>query len=207
MDTGSKIQGVYAILDTAVSAGEDLAALARDYLEGGIRILQVRDKEGSRRREILGRILDLKKAFDFTLMVNDDLTLTRELGADGVHVGKDDAPIEECRKILGPSKLVGYSSHALEEAVEAEQRGADYVAFGAVFPTPTKGPGHPVQGLARLKEVVCALKIPVVAIGGINRSNIEGVLRTGVASVAMISALARAKDRVEEARFFSRLFS
>jgi len=148
----------------------------------------------------------LKSCYDFLWIVNDDLEIACEIGADGVHVGKDDPPIEECRALLGPEKIIGYSSHALEEAVEAERRGADYVAFGAIFPTSTKGPGHPVQGLEKLKEVVRAVKIPIVAIGGINRNTIKDVLATGVASVAMISALTNSINRITEARWFARFF-
>ena len=126
---------------------------------------------------------------------------------DGLHVGKNDAKIRMCRDRLGPEKIIGYSSHALEEAVAAEKSGADYVAFGAIFPTATKGPGHPIQGLEKLKWVVDSVRVPVVAIGGIGRDAIDGVLKTGVASVAMISALANASDCSAETKFFSEKFS
>ena len=198
---------MYAVVDATVSAGEDLVRLTREYLEGGVRILQLRDKKSvTDRRDVAKRIVALKKDFDFLFIVNDDIQTALKVGADGVHVGKDDPSPEECRRVLGPGKLVGYSSHALEEAVEAERRGADYVAFGAIFPTSTKGPGHPVQGLEKLRQVVQAVNIPVVAIGGINRSNIKDVLATGVHSVAMISALAKAGNKVEEARKFAGFF-
>ncbi|HEX5035557.1 MAG TPA: thiamine phosphate synthase [bacterium] len=213
MPSNESISGLYAIVDSGVTPSADLAALAEDYLKGGAAVIQLRDKrradsaERSRMfRETAGRIQSLKSRYDFLWIVNDDLQTALEIGADGVHVGKDDPPVGECRKILGPGKIVGYSSHAFEEAVEAERLGADYVAFGAIFPTPTKGPGHPVQGVERLREVVACLKVPVVAIGGINRDNVKDVLATGVHSVAMISALANAKDRTVEARWFSRLF-
>ena len=179
-------------------------------------MIQLRDKmrAGSPERaerfaETARRIQALKAKYDFLWIVNDDLQTALEIGADGVHVGKDDPPVRECRKILGPGKIVGYSSHALEEALDAERSGADYVAFGAIFPTPTKGPGHPVQGLEKLREVVRSLRVPVVAIGGIDRSNVDSVLATGVASVAMISALAknRSEERVREAAFFRNRFA
>jgi thiamine-phosphate pyrophosphorylase len=196
------IRGLYAIVDKAETA--------LDCLKGGASIVQLRDKKrpeseeaGKRFREAAFRIASLKKDFRFLFIVNDDLDVALEVGADGVHVGKDDRPIEECRQKIN---LVGYSSHSLEEAIAAERQGANYVAFGAIYPSPTKGHDHPVQGIGRLKEVVSSLKVPVVAIGGINRSNIQEVLKTGAASVAMISALAQAPDRVEEARYFSRFF-
>lgn len=200
-----RVRGLYTIVDRA--------GLARTYLEGGARIVQLRDKrrlESEKTRNDFLRaalaLADLKKTYDFLFIVNDDAEIARDVGADGVHVGADDPPIAACREILGPKKIVGYSSHALEEAIEAEKSGADYVAFGAIFPTPTKGPGHPVQGLDRLRQVVRSVKIPVVAIGGIGRENIKDVLATGVASVAMISALAKAKDHVAEAQWFNRFF-
>lgn len=201
-----RVRGLYTIVDRA--------GLARDYLEGGARIVQLRDKRRLESEKSRGDFLrtalalaDLKKTYDFLFIVNDDVEIAREVGADGVHVGKDDAPIAACREILGPGKIVGYSSHALEEAIEAEKQGADYVAFGAIFPTPTKGPGHPVQGIDKLRQVVHSVKIPVVAIGGIGRENIKDVLATGADCVAMISALAQAEDRVKETKFFCRFFS
>jgi thiamine-phosphate pyrophosphorylase len=219
MPSNKTIAGLYAIVDSGVTPDADLAALTEDYLKGGAAVIQLRDKcransaERSRMfRETARRIQSLKSRYDFLWIVNDDLQTALEIGADGVHVGRDDASVEECKKVMAcrgevtSPLLVGYSAHSLEEAAEAEKRGADYVAFGAIFPTPTKGPGHPVQGVERLREVVACLKIPVVAIGGINRDNVKDVLATGVHSVAMISALANAKDRTVEAQWFSRLF-
>ena len=206
------MKGLYAIIDRSVSP-VPLIDLAKEYFEGGTRVVQLRDKkrlESAHSRESFWKtakqIVALKQQYSFLFIVNDDLEAVREVRADGIHVGKDDPSIQECRQFLGREKLIGYSSHSLEEAIEAEKNGADYVAFGAIFPTPTKGPGHPVQGIEKLREVVKAVSIPVVAIGGIDRGNIKEVLSTGVASVAMISALAKAKDRVTEARFFGDLF-
>lgn len=208
----STLRGIYAIIDPSVVTDLSPENLALDYLRGGISILQLRDKRRSestlarrRFRETALKIAALKKEFSFLFIVNDDIEVAKEVGADGVHVGVDDAALEVCRTVLGKEKIIGYSSHSLEEALEAEKRGADYVAFGAIYPSPTKGPGHPVQGVNRLKEVVSCLKVPVVAIGGIGRNNIKEVLSTGVSMVAMISALAKARDRVQESRLFCSL--
>jgi len=216
MRSDETIFGIYAIVDSTVTPDTDLSVLAEDYLAGGASVVQLRDKrrrESPERerifRETARRIQALKAHHHFLWIVNDDLEVAREIGADGVHVGKDDPSIEECREFLGPGKIIGYSSHSLEEAVDAEKRGADYVAFGAIFPTATKGPGHPVQGLDRLREVVRSIRIPVVAIGGIGSSNIDPVIATGVASVAMISALAK-KDssaRRSEVSYFRNRFA
>ncbi len=202
--------GVYAILDEGVLGGEDLVGTAEEYLRGGIRILQYRHKKRReseaayagylRTAQALG---DLRGKYPFTYIVNDDLEAFRRTNADGIHVGQDDVSIEACRRQVG-DKIIGYSSHSLAEAIEAEKRGADYVAFGAIFPTATKGPGHPVQSVEKLKVVVESLEAPVVAIGGIGRENVQDVVETGVAMVAMISALAHphSKDRVAESRYF-----
>lgn len=216
MPSDKTISGLYAIVDSTVTPDADLCALAEDYLAGGASVIQLRDKrrrESPERerifRETARRIQALKSHYNFLWIVNDDLEVARETGADGVHVGKDDPSIEECREFLGPGKIIGYSSHSLEEAVDAERRGADYVAFGAIFPTATKGPGHPVQGLDRLREVVRSVRIPVVAIGGIGRVNIESVIATGVASIAMISALAKnpSNERRSEVSYFRDKFA
>lgn len=215
-----EIRGLYTIVDRGVSREADLVALAGDYLRGGARIVQLRDKKRLETpearagfRETARGIAAWKREFDFLFIVNDDLETAIEVGADGVHVGKDDCSIEECRQRLirrgdvSSPLLIGYSSHSLTEALEAEKNGADYVAFGAIFPTPAKGPGHPIQGTEKLRNVVKALRVPVVAIGGIGRDNIKEVFSTGVASVAMISALAHARKRIDEARYFSQIFS
>ncbi len=210
-----RIFGLYAILDASLMADTDPEELATDYLEGGARILQLRDKKrmasaeaGKIFRRRAHTIAALRKRYPFTFIVNDDLEVASAVEADGIHVGKDDFSIGECRKRLGPSALIGYSSHSLEEALQAEREGADYVAFGAIYPTRHKGPGHPLQGIEKLRHVVQSLQVPVVAIGGIGRDNIKDVLATQVASVAVISALVptELRSRREEVRFFSRLW-
>lgn len=187
------MRGLYAITDNQKDAYE--------ILRGGAPILQLRDKTRTNFWEKARQIASFKKECPFIFIMNDDLEIAAEL-ADGVHVGRDDPSIEECRKRLGPGKLVGYSAHSIEEAVGAERQGADYVAFGAIFPSPSKGPGHPIQGLEKLREVVAALKIPVVAIGGIDRTNIGQVKESGVSACAMISALTRATSITGETRYF-----
>ncbi len=205
------IKGLYAIVDADVSSAQSLNDLALDYLKGGVSFIQLRDKKRKISSENYQKfcktafqIKRFQKDFSFQFILNDDLEMALEVGADGIHVGKDDVLLQECREKLGSQKIIGYSSHSLEEALEAEKMGADYVAFGAIFPTTTKGPGHPIQGTEKLKKVVESLRVPIVAIGGIGRHNIKEVLATGVSSIAMISALARptSGDRIQEARWF-----
>jgi thiamine-phosphate diphosphorylase len=129
-------------------------------------------------------------------VVNDHPEIARDVGADAVHVGKNDAHIIQARQIVGADCAVGFSTHSLEEAVVAASQGADYVALGAIFPTATKGPGHPVQGIEKLAEVVKRIPKPVVAIGGINRGNAKDVWATGVHTLAMMTGISQA-DNIE----------
>ncbi len=199
------IVGIYGICDNSPAPEKSHRDIAERLLQGGIKILQLRMKgetDLAKVRLAAESILGLKRDFDFTFILNDFVELAAELGIDGVHLGKDDESLEVARRRLGTDRLIGYSSHSLPEALEAQAKGADYVAFGAIFPTALKGPGHPVQGTAKLRDLVRQIKIPVVAIGGINRTNIREVKATGVAAVAMIGALAGAPDPVAEARWF-----
>lgn len=203
------IQGIYALCDTSLNPALDHLELARALLEGGVPILQLRmkgEKDLGRVRRVTEGILALKDRYDFCFLLNDYVELAAELRVDGVHVGQDDLAPREARQILGPGRLIGYSSHGYEEAVAAADSGADYVALGAIFPTATKGPGHPVQGLETLRRVVQGVSVPVVAIGGINRNNFASVVATGVSAVAMIGALTLAPDIGAEARWFVEAF-
>lgn len=206
------IHGLYAIADPTFAGGRTPVELAKDYLEGGCRLIQLRVKPQPKFQiqKFAQEIMALKKSGDFTFIINDHVDIALEVGAEGVHVGANDEPVEEIRKRVGrrvgdragKKMLIGYSSHSLKEALAAEKAGADYVAFGAIFPSKTKGPGHPVQGLEKLRAVVRAVKIPVVAIGGITRENFAQVRATGAAAIAMITALTEAPSVIKEAAHF-----
>lgn len=204
-----RIEGLYAIVDTTFSPQYTHAELAEKILEGGCDILQLRIKRPKGSSEVPPQVMDaarkiseLKKRFDFTFIVNDYVDIAVEINADGIHVGSDDTRPDEIRRKVGDRFLIGYSSHSLEEAKRAASLPVDYVALGAIYPTKTKGPGHPVQGIDILKQTVTAIDKPLVAIGGITRSNIHDVLSTGVASVAMITALSEAHDVTEETKWY-----
>lgn len=203
------IRGIYALVDNSQNPALDHERIARELLNGGVRILQLRlkgetDPENIKR--VADKIIALKKTFDFCFILNDWPELAKSLGADGTHVGQDDMPVRKARRLLGEHFLIGYSSHSLGEAVAAERAGASYVAFGAIYPTVHKGPGHPIQGVERLGKVVETLKVPVVAIGGIQRGNFAAVAATGVAAIAMIGALTQAADIAAEASYFVSCF-
>jgi thiamine-phosphate pyrophosphorylase len=159
-------------------------------LGAGLKWVQYRDKEKSRREiyEEAIRLRKLTKDFNAVLIVNDYADIALAVDADGVHLGQDDLPIRETRKIMGSNKIIGISTHSLEQAKEAEKDGADYIGFGPVFHTVTKDVGSP-KGTDMLQEIKRHVQIPVIAIGGINLENIKLVLDTGVDAVAVASAI------------------
>lgn len=169
--------------------------LCRAGLDGGARVIQLRMKDASRRvaLETAERLRGMTLAAGACLIVNDHADIAAAVGADGVHLGQDDLPIEEARRVVGEQCLIGISTHSPEQAVDARQRGADYIGFGPVFPTATKDAG-PAKGLDQLKDVAALVRIPVVAIGGITRANVAEVMAAGAYAPAIISDIAGAPD-------------
>jgi len=189
--------GVYFI--TSSEFGWTHEELAKMTLEAGVRIIQFREKKMSTKRmfEIARRLRKMTEEYDATFIVNDRVDLALAVGADGVHVGQDDLPVEVVREIF--DGIIGVSAHTVDEAKRAE-RFADYLGVGPVFGTKTKKDAREPIGVEGLRKIVRSVSIPVVAIGGINRSNVLEVLKTGVVGVAVISAIAGAKDPKEEAK-------
>lgn len=180
--------GLCLILDSK-AAGSSPVEMAAAALDSGIRWLQYRDKDSSRRciyMEAL-RLRELTRAAGAVFVVNDYADIAVAVDADGAHLGQDDLPLTEARKIMG-SKIIGISTHTLAEAQEAEKGGADYVGFGPVFYTTTKDAGLPT-GPEALRDIKRHLKCPVVAIGGITSGNILGVIEAGADAVAVASAI------------------
>ena len=214
--TNDKIKGLYAVIDNTFTPHLSHFELANMVLLGGCKIVQLRMKmpagvlkEGEAAPlwrddvyEVAKEIMTLKDRFDFTFIVNDYVDVAGEVKADGVHVGSNDISPSEIRKRLGSNILIGYSSHSVDEGIAASDGEADYVALGAIFPSRTKGPLHPVQGLEKLSALCRASKKPVVAIGGIDRTNIDSVIAAKASSVAMITALTCAKNVVEETSWY-----
>ncbi len=129
-----------------------------------------------------------------TFIVNDRVDVAQAVGADGVHLGQEDLPLADARKILGSDKLIGISTHNLTQALEAEAGGAGYIGFGPIFPTTTKEHPHPVVGVAGLRAVRAKVRIPIVAIGGINAKNVREVVAAGADCCAVISAVLASPD-------------
>ena len=159
-------------------------------LKAGVRWIQFREKTKPRRRiyEQSAEIRKLTKDANAILIINDHTDIAQAVDADGVHLGQEDLPIEEARKIVGKDRIIGISTHNLEQAVNAEEAGADYIGFGPVFHTTTKAAGTP-RGISELRTITEKIHIPVVAIGGINLDNVESVFMNGADAVAVASAI------------------
>ena len=202
------IRGLYAIADTTVIAEPELLAAVEQAILGGARVVQYRDKRGqAEQRERQAQTLaGLCAANGVTFIVNDDVALATRVQAHGVHLGREDAAIGEARRRLGADAVIGVSCYnALERALAAEAQGADYVAFGSVYPSPTK-PAAVRANTELLRQAKARLRVPVVAIGGITTENAASLIAAGADAVAVISDLFARPDIQAAARGFSRLF-
>jgi thiamine-phosphate pyrophosphorylase len=203
-----RISGLYAV--TPETPDTDwLAARVEAVLAGGARIVQYRNKstdQQQRRRQGV-RLLELCRAHRALLIVNDDVGLARELGADGVHLGREDQPLGEARVALGTERLIGISCYdSLARALEARELGADYVAFGSFFPSAVK-PKAVRAPLDLLCEARATLDLPLVAIGGITPENGGALVEAGADALAVVSALFQVADPRSAAQAFTRLFA
>lgn len=183
----------YAMVDTA--GGHEPAALARILLEAGARVMQLRLKDvGAREFLATAReIVRLCRERGAILIVNDRADIAMLAEADGVHVGQDDLPLEAARRIVGASRIVGVSTHSVEQARAAQAGGADYIGFGAIYSGGLKDVKN-AQGLERLRAVRAAVQIPIVAIGGITEATLPEVIAAGADAAAIITDVVRAPD-------------
>jgi len=187
--------GLYIVTDRSLCRlpEEKMVAAA---LEGGARVIQYREKEEPTRAMVATarKLRTLTTAHGAILIVNDRMDVALAVGADGVHLGQDDMPHETARRILGEKAIIGITAHTVAEALEAQQMGADYVGLSPIFPTATKTDAGPAAGIAFVEEAGKRLRIPKVAIGGINETNMGEVLSAGADCVAMISAVVTSED-------------
>lgn len=192
---------LYAILD-AGHPGDEHLALAELLAGAGVRLIQLRDKTGSTRRiyEASLRWSHKLSAQGVRVIVNDRPDIAAMAGAGGVHVGQEDLPVEEARRVSGAGRWVGVSTHNLEQLREAALTSADYIAVGPIFPTATKQNPDPVVGLELLRAARRLTQKPLVAIGGITIESAEAVFRAGADSVAVVRDLVAASDPGRRAR-------
>ncbi len=194
------------ITDLHLAPGKDHVAIAEASLAGGADVIQLRDKTGSP-RDLLPQaraIQALCRAREATFIVNDRVDIALAAGADGAHVGQEDLPAEAARRLLGPRRILGVSTHSLAQAEAAAQAGADYIGFGPMFRTGTKDTGYAPRGLEGLREVHAAIRVPILAIGGIDLGNVADVIRAGAMAPAVISAIVAAPDITAVAAEFRR---
>lgn len=187
---------LYLITDRHQTDGRMLTEMVRRSLEGGVKAVQLREKDLS--AAPLFRLADelrrLTSDFDARLIINDRLDIALATGADGVQIGVGSIPVAVARRLLGSDKIIAYSAHAIDEARQAGADGADFVTFGPVYATPSKLAYGSPCGVIKLAEAAAALEIPVIGLGGITLDNISETFSATVRGVAVISAILAATD-------------
>ena len=186
---------LYAVTDRHWLKGRSLRQVVEESLEGGVTMVQLREKqleEGTFLEEAK-ELQALCRQRRIPFLVNDNVDIALAMNADGVHVGQSDMEALDVRKKLGPDKIIGVSAQTVEQALLAQAHGADYLGVGAVFPTGSKDDAVEVP-FETLKAICQAVRIPVVAIGGISKANVEQLRGSGICGVAVISAIYGADD-------------
>jgi thiamine-phosphate pyrophosphorylase len=201
-----KNSSLYCVIDKQTAKSGRIDLLASLLSKNNAEIIQLRDK-CSGKKEILEEAFVLRRLLAGTkviFIVNDHADIAFLTDADGVHLGQDDLTVEAARKLLGKDKIIGLSCQSLRQAVEAQNKGADYIGIGPIFPTSTKS-GYEAFGLDLIRQCSKKIKIPVFPIGGINLDNIKSVLKAGAKRVAVCSAVSSAKNPGLAARSFYRI--
>ena len=195
------ISGLYVIIDTEALKGCSHLEVAAQAIRGGARTIQLRDKVQSKEKllSIAQQLKILCTEHNVLFIINDYLDVALGTDADGLHLGQDDLPVKVARKLLPLGKILGCSTTTVNQAMAAQSEGADYVAVGSMYPTPSKETAV-VVGLDRLREIRQAISLPLVAIGGITKNNVAEVIAAGADSVAVISAVLGAESPEEAAR-------
>jgi thiamine-phosphate pyrophosphorylase len=203
----SRLPRLYAIIDSAQTRNLEPLGVAEVLLSAGVRLIQYRGKTDSSRLlfDICSAMAERVHQAGGIFIVNDRADLARITGADGVHVGQEDLPAEEARRVLLAGQRVGVSTHTRAQFEEAGATSADYIAFGPIFSTGSKDRPDPVVGLERLREMHGLARKPLVAIGGITLDNAASVIEAGADSVAVIHDLLAAEDIGARARKFLKM--
>jgi thiamine-phosphate pyrophosphorylase len=188
--------GLYVVTDRSLTRGRPLEVVIEAALAGGAKAIQLREKDLSTRDlyQLVERLLPIVRGRGASLLINDRVDLALALSIDGVHLSRTSLPPAEARALLGPARLIGVSCHSLEEAIEAERGGADFIVVGPLFSTPSKAAYGPPVGLTRLSEVRRQVRLPILGIGGITGVNVASVVAAGADGAAMISAVMAADD-------------
>lgn len=192
---------LYAVTDRAWVGKKTLLDQIEEALRGGVTLLQLREKnlpEEEFLKEAL-QVKELCRRYNVPLIINDNVDVAEKSGADGVHVGIEDAPVAEIRRRMGPDFIIGATAKTVEQAVFAERSGADYLGVGAVYPSPTKKNAIRITK-EQLLEICSAVSIPAVAIGGITAENLPPLAGSGIAGAAVVSAVFGAENPETAAR-------
>lgn len=187
---------LYLITDRHQTGGRPLAEVVRRALEGGVRAVQLREKDlsGAALYRLACELRRLTSDFDARLIINDRPDIAQASGADGVHIGVNSLPVAAVRRLLGEGKTIGYSAHGIDEALNAQAEGADFVTFGPLYHTPSKASYGEPCGVRKLADAASALRIPVIALGGISLATVAEALSADVRGIAVISAILAAAD-------------
>lgn len=208
MDKNKVDYSLYLCTDRSIMTAPTLEQAVNDAIKGGCTVIQLREKDCTT-REFYDLALSIKRItsyYGIPLIINDRLDIVAAVDADGVHLGQKDLPADIARAIIGEEKIIGVSANNLQLAIKAELDGADYIGVGAVFGTTTKHDAKPIT-TDILKEIRSAVKIPMVAIGGIKRSNISQLNGTGINGVAVVSAVLGSDDITTSAQELKALFN
>lgn len=197
---------LYAITDRTWLKGATLASQVEDTIKGGATFIQLREKnmgfdEFVMEAKVIKKITD---KYNIPFVINDNIDVALAVNSDGVHVGQDDMNAKDVRKLIGKDKIIGVSVQTVEQAILAEQNGADYLGVGSVFPTSTKTDANYIS-IKQMKEISRAVSIPIVAIGGINENNIEKLRESGIDGICVISAIFSKPDILEATKRLQKL--
>lgn len=187
---------IYALTDSRLSLGRSVEAVAEALLSSGVKILQYREKKlpAAKMLAECRKLREMTSNAGACFIIDDHVDLALVVGADGVHIGQDDLPVEETRRLVGPDMIIGLSTHSPAQALAAEAARVDYIGVGPIFATQTKEDVVDPVGFEYLDWVVANIKLPFVAIGGIKAGNIASVAAHGARCCAMVSELVGAKD-------------
>ncbi len=202
-----RIGRFHVLTDTCLQIRFSHVELAKLAIAGGADTIQFRQKEGATRQmiRIAEEMRDLCQRAGVTFIINDRVDVAIASHADGVHLGQDDFPIPLARKLLGEKAIIGGSAGNMEEAQKCLREGVDYIGFGPVYATTSKGDAGPAAGLGAMRQIVEAIPLPVIAIGGIAVNNVSPLIQAGVYGIAVISAVCCQQDPAEAARCLRRL--
>ena len=199
-----RLDRLYPITDSGNRHHWNHLQLTQRFLKGGCRFFQIREKvfpDSALYRQLV-QIRQVCSATGAQFLVNDRVDLALAVGADGVHLGQDDLPVEVARRLLGPNAILGLSTHNREQFERAQELDLDYVAVGPIFPTTSKTSEHPAVGTKQLAQFTAVSRFPVVAIGGITLDRAPAAWRAGAAAVAVISDVVNASNPVERIRHY-----